>query len=215
MHFDGSWKHATLHTGIIYASDEIISFTTISDSMRHDLPTIWMHFKPILIFIKQPSPAITRTLCVFDGSTTQYRQKSNFFLLSTLSFDRGFIYVNWSTLEAGHEKCEANGICASLKCSADHLVAQGWDLPDVWTMLNSLQAVSYVKMYFVAGRNLGHSMIASLNEPCNFTRLSALWNCNYISEIWFASFVSLIVATVLSSGCIRLSSQRLLFNRSI
>ena len=57
VHFRGSHKQVTLHTGVLYVGKEPpISFCTISPSRRHDPASIWAHLDPILDMLKRPVP---------------------------------------------------------------------------------------------------------------------------------------------------------------
>ncbi|KAF9415659.1 hypothetical protein HW555_006758 [Spodoptera exigua] len=55
-HFGGSRKQLTLHTSVIYYLDDekiqqVQSFCTVSECLRHDISAVWAHIVPILEFI--------------------------------------------------------------------------------------------------------------------------------------------------------------------
>lgn len=50
-----------------------------------------------------------------DGSTTQYRQKKNFFLLSKMISESVFEYATWNFFEASHGKGPADGVGGSIE----------------------------------------------------------------------------------------------------
>ncbi|CAC5372460.1 unnamed protein product [Mytilus coruscus] len=82
--------------------DNIQSFCGVSDSLRHDPQAIWAYLIPVLRDMKEKYPGIDFLHFYSDGPTAQYRQKINFYLLSTLIFDLGFSGGCWNFHEAGH-----------------------------------------------------------------------------------------------------------------
>ena len=71
--------------------------------------------------------AVKNVHFVSDGPSTQYKNKTNFYLLGTV-FKRDnpqFQTVHWNFSGAGHGKSPADGVGASIKRSADKLVANG------------------------------------------------------------------------------------------
>lgn len=65
-----------------------------------------------------------------DGPATQYRQKGNFFYLSTEPYKYGFKEITWNFFEASHGKGAPDDVDGALKRSADRIVAHGGDIPD-------------------------------------------------------------------------------------
>ena len=47
-HFGESNNQISLHIGVAYLKDEIISFSTVSESTKHEPAAIWAHLLPIL-----------------------------------------------------------------------------------------------------------------------------------------------------------------------
>lgn len=82
-HFGASNQQATLHTGVLYRCNGLTSFASISASLQHDPPAIWAHIMPVLKNLHDKYPEITTLHFFSDGPTTQYRNKQNFYLLST------------------------------------------------------------------------------------------------------------------------------------
>ena len=80
-HFGGINRQTTLHAGVIYKSDELQPFTTISDSLRHDPPAIWAHLEPVLRDLRETNLQIIRLHFYSDDPITQYHNKQKFFLL--------------------------------------------------------------------------------------------------------------------------------------
>lgn len=166
-HFDGSHKQATLQTGIFcVGQQEPKSFCTISNSRIHEPIAIWEYLKPMLADLKRDYPNI-KTLHFFtDGPVTQYRQKKNFYLLSTL-LNNYYNVATWNFWEASHSKGPADGIGAVLKRTADRLVREGTDIPSAKAMFASLQSKTTVKLYFVE-----HSVVSQ--AICSSSGLSHL-----------------------------------------
>jgi hypothetical protein len=124
-HFGASSKQATLHTGVIYMTHKHQSFTSISDSLRHDPAAIWAHLTPVLRDLKVGHPQITDIHFFSDGSTTQYRNKLNFYLFSTVLHKMGFEFGSWNFFESGHGKGAPDAIGGSVKRQANNLVLTG------------------------------------------------------------------------------------------
>lgn len=69
VHFGGSHKQATLHTGVLYVQAEPapVPFCTISLSRRHDPPSIWAHLDPVLKMIQENHPNVSCLHFFSDG----------------------------------------------------------------------------------------------------------------------------------------------------
>lgn len=75
VHFGSSHQQATLHTGVLYISEELpIPFCSISPSRRHDPPAIWAHLEPVLEMVKTKYPEVERLHFFSDGPATQYNR---------------------------------------------------------------------------------------------------------------------------------------------
>jgi len=89
---------------VLYKVDGLQSFTTVSDSLRHDPPAIWAHLEPILHDLRSTNPEITDLHFYSDGPTTQHRNKINFFLLSTMVHEMASIIASWNSLSQDMER---------------------------------------------------------------------------------------------------------------
>lgn len=129
VHFASSQQQATLHTGILHVGevDKHLCFTTITASKEKSPPAIWTHLSPVLDHVKTNYPSVTLVNFFSDGPCTQYRQKGNFYMLSTELFKKGFKKGTWSFFEAGHGKGAPDGVGGDLKRTADRLVSKGKD----------------------------------------------------------------------------------------
>ena len=156
MHFGASHQQASLHTGVLYvrladeSSSKTLPFCSISASRRHDPPGIWAHLDPVLDWLCDEFPSVT-TLHIFsDGPTTQYRQKANFYLLSTIPFQRGFTAITWHFFEAGHGKGAPDGVGGSLKRAADRVLKLGGDIPNATALYQTLlKGGTSVRLFFI------------------------------------------------------------------
>ncbi|KAL7861848.1 hypothetical protein SRHO_G00132890 [Serrasalmus rhombeus] len=168
VHFGGSHQQATLHTGVLYikAEQPIIPFCSISPSRQHDPPAIWAHLSPILTQLRERCPGVTRLHFFSDGPATQYKQKANFYMLSTEPFKMGFKETSWHFFEASHGKGAPDGIGDSLKRTADSLVHHGTDIPDAESLFLQLkQKTSSVELFFVSPEDVGKMAQRIVNGP--------------------------------------------------
>ena len=149
-HFGASNRQASIHTGVLYRTDGLQSFATISASWRHDPSAIWSHLHPVLSELRQTRPEVTDLHFFSDGPTPQYRNKQNFFLISTQVYKMGFLTASWNFFESGHGKGAPDAIGGTLKRQADSMVNLGFDIPDATTLFNALnKEESQIKLYFV------------------------------------------------------------------
>ena len=148
-HFGASNEQATLHTGVIYKVDGLQSFATVSDSLRHDAAAVWAYMQPVLKSLKASHPEITDLHFFSDGPTTQYRNKLNFFLLSTVVHELGFESGSWNFFESGHGKGAPDAIGGSLKRKADAVVNAGCDVPNARSLYDVLRKDSLTHLYFI------------------------------------------------------------------
>ena len=149
VHFGGSHRQAYLHTGVYYTTEGTKSFCSISDCTRHYPAGIWAHLQPVLRDIQASDANITTVHFVSDGPTTQYRNKSNFYLASVIPRKLGNERVTWNFLEASHGKGAADGIGGAVKRQADRFVAEGNDIPDAASMYRVLLQRTKVQLYLI------------------------------------------------------------------
>ena len=91
VHFGGSHKQASLHSGVLYTTGEEAphTFCFISPSRRHDPVAIAAHLDPALKVVREQHPQV---------------RKLHFFYLSTEPYKYGFKEITWNFFEASHEK---------------------------------------------------------------------------------------------------------------
>ena len=129
FHFAGSRKQATLHTCVVYTANGTHTYATISDCLRHDERAVWAHLEPVLRDAIARSEIPPSSLHVFsDGPVTQYRNRKNFYLLSTVPFLSGFQKISWNFSEKAHGKGAPDGVGGAVKRLADTAVQRGKSL---------------------------------------------------------------------------------------
>ncbi|ESN91594.1 hypothetical protein HELRODRAFT_165647 [Helobdella robusta] len=155
-HFGASNQQATIHTGVLYKYNGLISFASISESLRKDPSAIWAHIEPILQNLRESYPGITTLHFFSDGPTTQYRNKQNFYLLSTQIYKLGFTDASWNFFEAGHGKGAPDAIGGALKRRADDKVNMGCDITTAQSLFKVMsESDSQIKLYYIEGSDIG------------------------------------------------------------
>lgn len=174
-HFAGSRNQISLHTVVVYTFDnqtpeghKVHSFCTVSASNIHQPAAVWCHLDPILKWLRAEFGSVDTVHFYSDGPSTQYRQKQNFYLMTTKFFDYGFRAMTWSFFEAGHGKGPADGVGGFLKRTADKIVANGEDIADVFQFYNKLNDVSKIKLFMIEEKDI-HDLQKTL--PTNIPRL--------------------------------------------
>lgn len=147
-HFGGGNQQVTLHTGVIYLSGgKVKSFASLSDCLQHNAIATWAHLDPVLRSIRDEHPNARNIHLISDGPTSQYRNKTNFYLASTVPFMRGFNCVTWNFTEASHGKGAPDGVGGALKNLADRIVSYGTSIPDADTLFEQLNLNSSVRLF--------------------------------------------------------------------
>ncbi|KAJ8412208.1 hypothetical protein AAFF_G00144750 [Aldrovandia affinis] len=77
-----------------------------------------------------------------DGPATQYRNRANCFLMSSIPYTWGFKRVTWNFSERSHGKGAPDGVGGVLKHKADMHVLGGSDLKTPMDLYNYLQKSS-------------------------------------------------------------------------
>ncbi|XP_070182136.1 uncharacterized protein [Littorina saxatilis] len=167
VHFGASQVQITLHTGCYYIAGEQkpVLFCGTSDSLQHDPAAVWAFLGPVLDDLRTTHPAVQTIHFFSDGSTTQYRQKMNFYLLSTEIFERGFSGATWNFFEAGHGKGVPDGVGGILKRTADRRVLEGFDILNSKDFVAKLKPSTSIKLYTIQGSDI----MAVEKRICNKT----------------------------------------------
>ncbi|CAH2105374.1 unnamed protein product [Euphydryas editha] len=145
FHFGGSRKQITMHTSVIHFKKSGLlrtqSFCTLSPSLRHDAVAVWSHLIPVLNFIENEAPHVNVIHFISDSPTGQYRNKKMFYIISQLQWHfPNLRVVAWNYTESGHGKSSADGVGATIKRTADRIVAQGYDIVDIETLSEKLKS---------------------------------------------------------------------------
>jgi len=148
MHFGGSRNQISLHTVVLYTHTKTESFCTVSENTYHGPAAIWAHLRPILSHLKENYPEVKTVHFVSDGPCTQYRSKNHFFLFDKEMMQLGFTSSTWNFTEAGHGKSAADGIGATVKRTADRIVAFGGDITNSLDFYNKVsKALQSVRLF--------------------------------------------------------------------
>ncbi|CAL8258871.1 unnamed protein product [Boreogadus saida] len=141
-------------------NDGVQSFATISGSLRHEERAVWAHLEPVIkdvMDIRNPRPTTLHVMS--DGPVTQYRNKNNFYLLSTIPFLSGFKQVTWNFSEKSHgERCTrwGWGCCQNLRI-ADSYVNMGVDIQtpeEFYRFFKERRASCKIKFFWVCEEDI-------------------------------------------------------------
>ena len=150
-HFGTGNDQVTLHTGVIYLSrNRVEAFASLSACLQHDAVATWAHLDPVLKYIRKEYPEACNLHFISDGPTSQYRNKSCFYLASTVPFMHGFKSVTWNYTEASHGKGAPDGVGGALKNLADRIVAYGTSIPNADSLYDQLKVNSSVTLFKVS-----------------------------------------------------------------
>jgi len=147
FHFGGSREQYSLHTVVVYYRRDMYSpvihksICTVSKCLEHGPAAIWCHLVPVFEFLKRQTTTIETVHFLTDGPTSQYKNKTIFFLLCS-ALKAHFEHLKkatWNYSESGHGKGAADGVGGFLKRTADRLVSQGIDITDFETFVKLLQ----------------------------------------------------------------------------
>lgn len=130
VHFGASRQQITIHTGYFYHSQLKRGFCTISPSLDHDPSAIITHLKEALKSFSPILDAVTTIHFLSDGPTSQYRNKSLFYLIShdLMNWLPQVQALTYNFSVAGHGKSPCDGVGAVLKRTADDQVKFGRDI---------------------------------------------------------------------------------------
>ena len=143
FHFGGKRQQTTMHTGVAYSVSGSQCYATISQGLRHDERAVWAHIKPVIDdFRRRHENAIDTLHVLSDRPATQYQNRSNCFLMSSIPYTWGFKRVTWNFSERSHGKGTSDGLGGVLKRKADMHVLGGSDLQKPSDMYEYLQKSS-------------------------------------------------------------------------
>lgn len=131
VHFGASREQITLHTGMMYHKTKKQGFCTFSKSLRHDPSAILAHLElPLNHYLNTICNEITTLHFLSDSPSTQYRNKKIFYFIEFVipKLFPTVQQISWNYSEAGHGKGAPDGIGATVKRTADRLVAFDQDI---------------------------------------------------------------------------------------
>ena len=141
VHFGGSKKQISLHTGAMYFVNngivDCFSFCGLSDDILHNACSVWAYLKPIIMQALDKN--INTLHIISDGPTSQYKNKTNFFLICKYAEFFKLKRLTWNFYEPGHGKSVADGIGGAIKRQADAAVAHGEDITSSRGLIESLK----------------------------------------------------------------------------
>ena len=152
VHFGTSKKQLSLQTGAFYYKDTVskeilcISFCTVSEHLRHDAAAVWAHLNPVMTLIKNTIPLNTVHF-QSDGPSSQYKNKSNFFLFRLYCQEINLDHGTWNFSTPGHGKSTADGIGGTVKGMCDRAVARGKDVLSAEGMVNIINTCQSQKIH--------------------------------------------------------------------
>lgn len=200
----------TLHTGVKYLSGgRVESFASLSECLKHDAVATTKS-------IREEHPEAKHIHLISDGPTSPYRNKTSFYLASTVPFMRGFEYVTWNFTEASHGKGAPDGVGGALKNLADRIVAYGTNIPDANTLHEQLAAHSSVRLYMVTTDEIssGLELIPPSLKPVPGTmKIHQVGQCgisfNKLSQLGCLTYQSLMYMLLMTFtlSILRLSSM--------
>ena len=124
-HFGASKKQLSLHTGVFYyffyymdskeKKIQCMSFDTVSDCLQHNASAIWAHLQPILKLIKSKVPNLTSIHFQSDGPTTQYKNKTNFYIFAYHCKKLKLSNATWNFTASGHRKSSSDASGGTIK----------------------------------------------------------------------------------------------------
>ena len=167
----------TLHPVVSYMfHEDIMEHTSrvfLSDELGHNSATVFAIMKKLVSEIKTVTPNLKHIHYYTDGPTSQYRNKSIFYIVSRHKSLFG-VSASWNYFEAGHGKGPCDGVGGSVKRMADEAVKQRkvviQDAHDFFSCTQQHMCASSVSFIFVPQEDCK----AAQQEIDSFGELKAL-----------------------------------------
>ncbi|KAJ8681765.1 hypothetical protein QAD02_017557 [Eretmocerus hayati] len=154
VHFGAGSDQYSIFTGVLYTKYFKQGFVSASASTRHDASVILAHLFEILDYSLDKFPLITDWDMKSDGPSSQYKNKTFFFLLAQLLPLRykQIKRLTYNYSESGHGKGPADGIGETVKRAAHDYVRHGGDIP------------TFQKFYQVIKKQASNVHVSSIKE---------------------------------------------------
>lgn len=143
LHFGASKKQLSLHTIVCYGNmfpSKVQSYCTVSSNLDHASFGVWAHLTPVLKEIANDYPEIDTIHFQSDGPSSQYKNKSNVYLLIN-KLPEIFPIIKqwtWNFSISGHGKGPMDGIGGTVKRTADQVVLHGEDVTTTEDVINKV-----------------------------------------------------------------------------
>lgn len=205
FHFGSSRKELTLHTAVIYVTNEDGQITpkslcTVSENMRHDAAAIWAHIVPLLEYIQTTNKNVNQLHFLSDSPSSQYRNKTMFYIISKLYWNfPNLELVTWNFSEAGHGKGAADGVGGTVKRVADAAVAKGKDIDNIDDFMTIVaQSAENVKLEIINDYQIFEKDLLILSD-----KLKPLKGTNKVHQVlWKKDYPNLIFREVSCFICL-------------
>lgn len=115
---------------------EVVSFCTASEELSHEAPSIWAHLDPVWKLIKKTVPGARILHVQSDGPSSQYKNKTNFWLFEQHCKKMGLHIATWNFTCPGHGKSIADGIGAAVKTLCNGVVERRGDVISAKSMVD-------------------------------------------------------------------------------
>lgn len=141
--YGASKNQISLHTEGYYwkagSSVEFEAFVLAPDFLSHNPCAVSASLTPVLKKIKEDLPYVDIIHFQSDGPSTQYKNKTNFYLLEKFSKDFNLKFSSWNFTAAGHGKSVVDAIGSTVKEMCNQVINHGIDI------LNARDLVNYIE----------------------------------------------------------------------
>lgn len=206
-HFGGSKPQVTLHTVVTYHKCSRTSLTiptsycTLSHSLRHDPSAICAHLDPIIKEIKRIIPNLKSAHFLSDGPTTQYKNKTMFYLMATYLAEKlGVDELRWHYSETHHGKGAPDGIGGCIKRTADDMVAKGTDIPNFQVLTEKLKDMKGIQIFSVDEATISNIDLVIPKELLVFKGTTQVHEITWIKQEKFSLNFRKLTCTNCNAG---------------
>lgn len=151
------WKNdqCTVHPFALYYKEngetKMKSMVIISESLKHDVISVYMFQKKLIDTIRKEHNNIRRIVFFSDGAAGQYKNRKNFYNIA--QFKRQFgIEAEWHFFATAHGKSACDGIGGTFKRNARRASLQGKEISNarqlyVWARQNSSMKIIFCSKF--------------------------------------------------------------------
>lgn len=160
VHFGASRQQITLLTGVAYSSGLKEAFCTVTPELDHSASAVLAHLTPVLQHYLHQNQEIENLHFLSDSVSSQYRNKTIFHIMSTKLPELlpNIRTQTWNYSEAGHGKGAPDGVGATLKRTADEIVAQGNDINNFDVFFNVIKSkINNILLFSISKESITNS----------------------------------------------------------